>query len=415
MVGRAANTFKLYKQHEPDWNFRRTLQQMHEKGAEIGECLYAASRIDETDGRTWIDAWGALGDRLRDDADTALKGGHRISARELYLRACNMYRAAEYGTPPRHPRFQTLWQKSVDSFQSAAVLYDPPVEAVEIPYEDKLLPGYFWRPDKSGKDRPTLFAAGGNDSSIEEIFNFIGPAAARRGYNFFTFDYPGHRGAVHTYPECVRRPDFEVPFKAAFDWLERQPGVDKRIALTGYSGGGAAVVRVGCFEQRIAALIPNSPLVDQMDIGKKFWSWILKMPGSVTDMLFEKKMKKNPVSKAFFEYSRWIMPYNDLPLKEYTAKILEETEYNNRPYLHQIKCPTLALVGDGEGQALREQAEEYYNKVSSKKKDIYVFTLEKDGTYDHCQLDNRTRGNQITFDWLDDLFDYRYEDMDRRL
>jgi hypothetical protein len=37
-----------------DWIFRRTLLSIVEHGAEIGECLYAASRIDERDGESWI-------------------------------------------------------------------------------------------------------------------------------------------------------------------------------------------------------------------------------------------------------------------------------------------------------------------------------------------------------------------------
>jgi cephalosporin-C deacetylase-like acetyl esterase len=32
-----------------------------------------------------------------------------------------------------------------------------------------------------------------------------------------------------------------------------------------------------------------------------------------------------------------------------------------------------------------------------------------DGFSDHCQLDNRSRGNQIMFDWLDEAFNYVYE------
>jgi hypothetical protein len=40
-------------------------------------------------------------------------------------------------------------------------------------------------------------------------------------------------------------------------------------------------------------------------------------------------------------------------------------------------------------------------------KRLHVFTLERDGSYDHCQLDNVSRGQQVTFDWLDDVFDHR--------
>ena len=52
------------------------------------------------------------------------------------------------------------------------------------------------------------------------------------------------------------------------------------------------------------------------------------------------------------------------------------------------------------------QAKEFVRRVSSRTKDLYVFTLAKDGTDDHCQLENRSRGNQVKFDWLNDLFEY---------
>jgi hypothetical protein len=44
-----SEAFGLFKDKEMDWAFRRTLEFMIEKAAEIGECLFAARRIDETD------------------------------------------------------------------------------------------------------------------------------------------------------------------------------------------------------------------------------------------------------------------------------------------------------------------------------------------------------------------------------
>lgn len=55
-----------------------------------------------------------------------------------------------------------------------------------------------------------MVVAGGNDDTIEEGFFIIGPAAVARGYNFFTFSYPGVRNAVHTDPVQVKRPDPKI-------------------------------------------------------------------------------------------------------------------------------------------------------------------------------------------------------------
>ena len=75
--------------------------------------------------------------------------------------------------------------------------------------------------------------------------------------------------------------------------------------------------------------------------------------------------------------------------------------------LRNVTCPALGLVGENEGKIMMDQAEHFLKTISSENKQLYKFTLEKDGTADHCQIDNRGRSNQIMFDWLDELFDYR--------
>ena len=254
--------FGIFKDFETDWVFRRTLEYMNEKAAEIGECLFVARTIDESDSESWHTEWAALADRVRVFADQSLEAGHTISAREGYMRASNYYRTAEYGISPTHPRFQLLWEKSVACFQKGAALFTPPVQFVKVHFEDKSLPGYFWRPREDNQTRPTLIAAGGNDSALEEIFWIVGLAAVRRGYNFFTFEHPGHRGAMHLYNDCIKRPDYEVPYKAAIDLVETLPGVDERLAMTGYSFGGYVASRVAAYDKRLQAVIPNSPILD---------------------------------------------------------------------------------------------------------------------------------------------------------
>jgi esterase/lipase len=76
--------------------------------------------------------------------------------------------------------------------------------------------------------------------------------------------------------------------------------------------------------------------------------------------------------------------------------------------LHRITCPALALVGADEGERMLQQAQWFYEGISSKQKRLHVFSLERDGSSDHCQFDNLSRGAQVLYDWLDDVFDYRY-------
>ncbi len=405
-LARSWNSLGTFKDHEMDWLFKRTLQYANSDGADIGDCLSAATKIDERNVETWIDAWETLGARLEADAEQSLKEGREISARDAYLRASNYYRTAEYGALPTHPKFHALWEKSRDCFHKACPLFSPAIQILEVPFEGKKLPAYFWPPDDTGKFRPTLFSVGGNDSSGEEVWYWSAKAAIDRGYNFFTFEFPGHRGTVHLYPDCVKRHDMEVPFAAAFDLLERLDGVDDRIALAGYSFGGYVVSRAAIFEKRIKALIPSSPLIDataaqkvtlqQTRIPLWFWAWLTEL-----------RMRRSPFAKSMMYLAMW----NSGHAEKYSARemldamLAEDPEkWCLRDMLHRITCPVLALAGEREGDLLVEQTREFFDKVSSDRKDIYIFTAEKDGSDDHCQFGNRTNANRIMFDWLDDVF-----------
>jgi pimeloyl-ACP methyl ester carboxylesterase len=376
-IARTSYTLGIFRDHETDWVFKRTLEYMSEKAAELGECLSTAHKIEETDIESWIRAWSEVAEKVENLAEESLKKGNNISARESFLRACNYYRTAEYGAPPTHPRFHELWEKSRNCFHRACSLFDPPIQIIEVPFEGRKLPGYFWRPDKTDTKRPTLFAVGGNDSSGEEVAVFAGPAAVRRGYNFFTFEFPGHRGAVHLYPDCIKRPDYEVPFKAAFDFLEKLPGVDERIALTGFSFGGYVVSRVAAHDDRVRAVIPNSPIVDPIGMSLAFSGVTYKME-SVAELLDRRplilrlpepwlvklanwKLRKSPITRTLREYSSWSSGTLNMGMQaKLEMAVSMADDYNITRDLHKITCPALALVSENEGEILLDQAREFH-------------------------------------------------------
>jgi pimeloyl-ACP methyl ester carboxylesterase len=404
--GRTDNLFGVLSDPETDWAFQRTLQYAYVGAATNGECLYAASRIDVHDGETWIREWSELGERVERQAQKSLDGRHKISARTGFLRASNYYRTAEYGTPPDHPLFHVLWRKSVDSFAKASALFDPPIQRIEIEFEGKKLPGYFWKPDNSDNSRPTLIVAGGNDTSLEELVFLCGFDAVQRGYNFFAFEHHGHRGAVHLYNDFVKQADYETVYGVALDWLMQQPGVDDRIALTGFSFGGYVAARVATYEKRIKAVIPSSPLIDLDTMTRAFWMAIPKwVPDRLIGWAFKRAMKKSPLRKALKEYSDWTTGLFGIIFTSIEEKLAVAKDWKiPLEDLATTECAVLGLVSDREGEELLRQAHQYIDTISSKTKSLYILSLEKDGSDDHCQLDNRIRANQVMFDWLDEVF-----------
>ena len=406
-AARSPDGLGIFKDHETDWVLKRTLEMMSEKAAEIGECLYAAGRIDECKTESWISEWAALAGRVEAQAKGSLQAGNLASARDAFLRASNYYRTAEYGTPPAHPRFHELWQKSVDCFQQACPLFDPPVQTLSIPFEGFLLPGYFWPAAADAQSRPTFMAVGGNDSSGEEIFFVTANTAHRQGYNYFTFEYPGHRGAVHLDPACIKRPDYEVPFKMAIDYLQTLPGVDERLALSGFSFGGYVAARVAAFEPRIQAVIPDSPIVDMQSVMAAVWEPVLNqtrwLPKSLRNALVRRNLERSPMRKSLVEYSLWTNGVKDKTILEW-VEAGGGKPFTMREYLPQINCPALAMVSQDEGEVMVRQAYEFYENISSKHKQMHIFTRGQDGSNDHCQLDNISRGQQVAFDWLQGVF-----------
>jgi dipeptidyl aminopeptidase/acylaminoacyl peptidase len=408
-VARSPLDLKVFKNYpyESDWKFRQAFSMMTEQGADTGELLFIANQIDEKSRDSWINTWAQWGKKLEELGEDCLQYGHKISARQAFVKAWNYYSNAEYGSIPSEPRFQDYWKKSMECMHKAAPLYYGKLEPIQIPFEGSYLPGYFWRPDNSGKKRPTLICVGGNESNGEQILLTSGPAAIARGYNYFTFEYPGHRGAVHTNPKFIKRPDQQVPFKAAIDFLEKQDGVDERIALTGMSWGGYVTTKVAAYEKRIKAVIPNSPLLDWWAVGDAFLSQIIdKVPKFLLNRLMKNKLKKTPIKESMTKYGWWALGWDheNYKITDWYDKDLAKKMKISNEELENITCPALGLVGEYEGDIMIKQAKRFVEKISSKKKDLYIFTLEKDGTADHCQIDNRTKGNQVMFDWLDDLF-----------
>lgn len=392
-----------FRDPELDWLLKRVLIAASEQGAEIGECLYAAGRVHPRRPDTWVHAWEELGDRLVSQADASRDAGHPVSAREAYLRATSYFRSAEYLAPCPSPRARSIWEKSRSAFHAACKLFQPQVRCVDVNFEGHLLPGYFWRPAEDDERRPTFFAVGGNDDSGEESFFWNGPAAIRRGYNYFTFEYPGHRGAVHLYPgKMIKRADQEKPFAAAFELLETLPGVDDRIALAGYSGGGYVVSRVACFEPRVKALIPVTPLVDAEQAGKAFFN-IARLPDRLLKLAVSLIRATNPAVSRLIDYTLWTTGIaNITDAKRFIADTTREPMTMNQ-FAHRITCPVLAMIGSAEGEELFRQTAEFMELIGSERKRTYVFRPEIDGSDDHVQLDNRQRANAVMFDWLDEV------------
>jgi pimeloyl-ACP methyl ester carboxylesterase len=237
-------------------------------GSDTGEVLAAAARIVPGNHDSWHDQWLTTADRIASEAEVALVNGHLVSARDGFLRASTYYRGAAsflHGQG-EDPRFECANGRQVESFRWAAALLDPPVDPVEIPYDDAGLSGYFYTGTGSGP-RPTIVMHNGFDGSAEEMHFFGAAAAVERGYNVLSFDGPA-RPAARRPHALAFRPDWEHVVWQVMDWVLDRPEVDgARVTLLGVGTGGYLAVRAAAFEQRLAGCIAMDGIFDLGAVG----------------------------------------------------------------------------------------------------------------------------------------------------
>ncbi|WP_432026310.1 alpha/beta hydrolase family protein [Streptomyces sp. 1222.5] len=383
----------------------RSMSHIAYGGADFGEVVSTGERITEGDYDSWYVEWLATADRVSEEAEKALAAGHRVSARDGFLRASNYYRSAEFFLHghPSDPRHDHAYDRSVACFRAAAALFTPVIEPVEIPYEDTTLPGYLYRVDDSGAPRPTLIMHNGFDGTAEELHFFGAMAGIERGYNVLTFDGPGMPGPRH-HQGLVFRPDWENVITPVVDFAETLPEVDNsRVALLGLSMGGILAPRAAAFEHRLAALIAVDGLYD---LGQ---TSVRNIPGTreeaerllraqaapELDAALEQIMTRDPIARWAINHGMYVMGV-DTP-RAFNASYLDYTLQGG--IAEQIQCPTLVCDAE-EDMFFKGQPEQLYDHLTCPKT-LMTFTAEE-GAGAHCHPGAMRLSIARIYDWLDD-------------
>ncbi|MFL6456573.1 MAG: alpha/beta hydrolase family protein [Nitrososphaeraceae archaeon] len=393
----------------------RAVGETYYKGADIGECLSTAYRIKEGDFESWYKEWLNTAQRVHRYADNSITAGHKVSAREAYLRASNYYRLAEFFLmDPEDPRIQTTWGNSKECFRKAAELFSPPfvIEPIEIPYEQTTLPGYLYKIDdyydnysndsKHSKPRPTLIAHGGFDSTLEELYTSAAPAL-ERGYNCLTFEGPGQGGVIRK-QKIPFRYDWEKVVTPVVDYVlaNRTKEIDpNRIALMGMSMGGYLAARAAAFEHRISACILYNGVYDGYDafassFPKPLLNAIEDGDSGVVNMVLGILMESDPNIRFNMKHGMWTAGVNT-PFE----LIQQSKNYTIKDIVQNIKCPTLVLEAEKD-DSFPGQPKKVYDALTCPKS--YIRFTEQEGAEEHCQCGAPALSNQRIFDWLDQTF-----------
>jgi len=195
------------------------------KAEDVREVL---ASLHSTDRDEWAAAWTAMGDRYADRA----RASAPAVARENWHQAWLQYMFAAWPTQ-NSPGKRAAYPKSADAFRHYGALFDPPMEAVAIPFEGATFTGYLQLP-KGVRPAPVVISIGGLDEYKEyavEHFN-RGFLDARLGV--LALDMP----ATGESPVKIDLKS-ERMFSAAIDYLLTRPDIEgKRLAVQGVSAGG---------------------------------------------------------------------------------------------------------------------------------------------------------------------------------
>jgi len=374
----------LFKDVQYSFQMLRNISMSVSGAADIGECLMTGYRIKEGDDESWYQEWFKTAQDREKKGDEFLLKGHKISARQEYLRASNYYRSAEFflHKNPDDPRILNTWRRSRGCFLKYAKLADHPIITVEIPFEGTKLSGYLCLVDNSGRKRPLLIIQTGFDGTAEELYYTNAVFALKRGYHCLLFEGPGQGKVIHE-QKIPFRHNWETLVTPVVDFGLKRKEVDaSRIALMGISFGGYLAPRAVAFEHRIKACIANGGVYD-------FHANIMRI-GALDEKSLDNKEYAQEIDKAIYgemeknPSARWVFGN---AMFTFHAKSPSEWLRMTRPYTmkdvaSRIKCQMLIVDSEGD-RDLPGQARKLYDALTCPK-EFMVFTKEE-GAEEHCQ------------------------------
>lgn len=413
----------------------RALGETYYKGADIGECISTAYRIEEGNFDSWHEEWLKTAKRIHAYANDCFNKNHKVSAREAFLRASNYYRVSAFLlVEPNDPRIQYTVESSKECFKKSMSLFPFLVEYVEIPYEGTTLPGYFYHfPKLNGSVRddtniesddlqsnkknsvnsykvnlyPTIIVHGGFDSMLEELYSSAAAPAIERGYNCLTFEGPG-QGEVIRKQKIPFRYDWEKVVIPVLDFAiskKSKYGIDpQRIALMGISMGGYLAARAIAYEPRISACVLYNGVYDGYDsirsgFPSELSDAVEKGDSEFVNSYLNRLIETDPNIKFNMKHGMYTSGTNS-PYE----LITRAKAYSIKHIVKEIKTPTLVLDAEKDDSFPGQPKKVYDGLVSvpsSSKK--YILFTEEEGAEEHCQCGAPAITNQRIFDWLDQI------------
>ena len=215
-----------------------------------------AKQRDDAAAEKFFENWTALGAKLKRQASADEARGRLLSAGAKYRRAFIALIQAERMQRPDFAPRKEAYREALDCFAKFLTLTRQNCRRVDVPYLNTSLPALLVTSQNAGGDTPCMIHFDGLDVTKEIIYLVGVPGAlAERGMATLVVDNPGvgeslRMRGLHNGPEA------EIPAKAAVDFLQSTPGIDRnRIGIMALSLGGYHAPRAAAFEPRFKCAV----------------------------------------------------------------------------------------------------------------------------------------------------------------
>ncbi|HXM80551.1 MAG TPA: alpha/beta fold hydrolase [Burkholderiales bacterium] len=336
-------------------------------------CERLRNRQAEPD--AWREEWCALGSRLERTA----AGLSRMTAASYLLRAGMYHFTGERFVYPGEQK-REIGRKALQCQQAGLAGRYPELERVEVPYENgATLPALFFKSNL--KKAPTVVVFDGMDNCKEMSVLFAGLEFAARGWNTLAIDGPG-QGESLRLRELYARHDYEVPGRAAYDYVAARAEVDPRkVVVMGYSFGGYYAARVAAFETRYLAGVAFSAL---------HWD----LAAFQREVKRRQELDPGSTAQSTFHF-RWIMGCLDDP----DGALRKAELFSLADIAPRIEVPFLVVHGADDRIVPVASAHKLHEALGSQKKHLKIFTADEGGSA-HALADNRQIAIDYIADWI---------------
>jgi pimeloyl-ACP methyl ester carboxylesterase len=367
---------------DPAYHFQalRVLNEVANDGADVTECLETIGLIHGGDASGWYDAWATTAKRNVARAEGARD---QISKGLAYLRAHNYWRTAEFLLKPDDLRRPPAWTSQVDAFDRGLEALGIAHERTSVPYEKGALRAIFYPGPAGWETKPLIVFVGGEDSTLEELYFVLVPAAYRRGYGVLTYEGPGQGAALREHG-LYFTPEWEKPNAAVFDAYLGTHAKPPSIVLIGMSMGGYLAPRAAAFESRIDGVVSFDVLYDLADIARHFVT-LARDPAT----------SASPSVSGTIDSVRWTFGARTL------EELLDRTSaYRLADVAVQISCDVLVLAGTEDEFVPVAQVAEYVAALTGARSVEKAIYDRASGGAEHCQEGASTLWHETFFDWL---------------